>query len=277
MNIRLVSDLHLEFDVLGSWEDFRLPRLEGEKDMVLVLAGDITAEMDNDSVGFYWSRHTNWMKALAARHKAVIFVCGNHEFYFGTMEDVREWWSNVDASVSNFHFLDNKSIVIDGVRFIGGTLWTDMKRGDPMVTMRVAASMNDFNHIKLRDGENRRRFHVGDWMNENRTTLDFIQTRVAEDFDGPTVVVTHHLPSHQSIVPQFFGNRINDAYASDLDGFIWHSDIALWVHGHTHASVDYMIGDDEGGTRIVCNPRGYNTGRASDLNPNFDPGLVLQV
>jgi len=32
-----------------------------------------------------------------------------------------------------------------------------------------------------------------------------------------------------------------------------HPQIKLWIHGHTHESFDYMVGD----TRIVCNPRGY--------------------
>ena len=36
----------------------------------------------------------------------------------------------------------------------------------------------------------------------------------------------------------------------------------LWVHGHTHSSFDYNIH----GTRVVCNPRGYED---HDLNPEY--------
>lgn len=267
MNIRLVSDLHNEF----SDHDFDLPILVGEQDMVLVLAGDITAEMRDDVYApFHWSQHTNLIREWTKRHRAVVMVAGNHEYYGGIMEDVREWWSNVDASEPDFHFLDNKTVIIDGVRFVGGTLWTNMKNANPMTMMTVQGAMNDFNKIKMRDGEGVKSFTAQDWLNEHALTLDYLKTRLAEEFDGPTVVVTHHLPSFQSVDPQFYGSGLNDGYASELWPFIYDNDVAMWFHGHTHASVDYMIGC----TQVVCNPRGY----APDmLNPNFDPGLVLKL
>ena len=272
MKIRCYSDIHLEFDIEGD-DDFVLPVIEGESDMVLVLAGDITAEMDGDNLADrLWSMHTTIVKDWAARHKAVVMVCGNHEFYRGSMDEVREWWSNVDANVDNFHFLDNTTAVIDGVRFIGGTLWTSLRNNDPLVALNAVGSMNDFNYIRVGDGM----LTAAEWLNEYRTTLDYIQTRVAEDFDGPTVVVTHHAPSYRSIDSQYVESTRNDCYASDLDAFMWHSDIALWLHGHIHASSDYFVGDDETNTRVVCNPRGYN-GDPPKFNPNFDPTLVITV
>ena len=41
------------------------------------------------------------------------------------------------------------------------------------------------------------------------------------------------------------------AFASDLDRLMGKA--ALWIHGHTHDSFDYVLN----GTRVVCNPRGY--------------------
>jgi hypothetical protein len=47
---------------------------------------------------------------------------------------------------------------------------------------------------------------------------------------------------------------MNGGYSSSLDEYIMdHPQIKLWTHGHTHHTFDYMVG----GTRIVCNPRGY--------------------
>jgi Icc-related predicted phosphoesterase len=69
-----------------------------------------------------------------------------------------------------------------------------------------------------------------------------------------TVVVTYHLPHARSIPSRFQGDLLNAAYASDLSEVIEAGRPALWVHGHTHESCDYRVGD----TRIVCNPRGYH-------------------
>src|SRR5690606_37391535 len=88
------------------------------------------------------------------------------------------------------------------------------------------------------------------------------------DRDIPTVVVTHHLPSAQSVNPKFTGDLLNAAYASDLDQVIEDGRPALWVHGHTHDSCDYQFGD----TRVVCNPRGYD-----DENAVFDRKLVVEI
>jgi UDP-2,3-diacylglucosamine pyrophosphatase LpxH len=277
MNIRSLSDIHMEFDCEGPLDDFELPVLEGESEMTLVLAGDVTAEMDSDCLATrYWSRHTDQIKAWAKRHRHVVMVCGNHEFYFGNMEAVREWWSNVDALVPNFHFLDNRTVILDGVRFIGGTMWTSMRNGDPMVAMRLTDEtfgMNDFKNIHYRENE---RFTAADWIAENSLTVDYIKTRVAEHFDGPTVVVTHHAPSWMSIPEKFRENKLNDAYVCDLFNFIWMNNIRLWLHGHVHASSNYIIGDDVDWTQVVNNPRGYNQ-LVPNINPDFDPSLVISI
>ena len=64
MIIRPVSDLHMEFD---HPDRFFLPVIACEKDMILVLAGDITAEhrvwKDNPALDTY----TPWIKDVCAR------------------------------------------------------------------------------------------------------------------------------------------------------------------------------------------------------------------
>ncbi len=69
---------------------------------------------------------------------------------------------------------------------------------------------------------------------------------------------------------RFKNDLISAAYASHLDALVEQSGAALWIHGHTHDSFDYFIG----GTRVICNPRGYF---GYELNPDFNPGLVIDV
>jgi hypothetical protein len=50
---------------------------------------------------------------------------------------------------------------------------------------------------------------------------------------------------------------------------------ALWIHGHTHDSFDYLVGP----TRIVCNPKGngpMRPGRRLE-NMEFDVRMVIDV
>jgi hypothetical protein len=49
---------------------------------------------------------------------------------------------------------------------------------------------------------------------------------------------------------------------------------ALWVHGHTHSSFDYLLN----GTRVVCNPRGYPLRRQGGFeNPDFNASFAVDL
>lgn len=93
--------------------------------------------------------------------------------------------------------------------------------------------------------------------------------RVRDNFPGPTIVVSHHLPHPRSIHHKYRGSTLNPGFASDLSRLMG-PPIAVWIHGHTHDSCDYV----EEGTRIVCNPRGYGP---FELNTAFDPMLTIEV
>lgn len=56
------------------------------------------------------------------------------------------------------------------------------------------------------------------------------------------MVVTHHLPHPRSIHPSFANDPLTPAFCSDLTEMVEGSDAALWVHGHTHSSSDYIAG-----------------------------------
>jgi predicted phosphodiesterase len=75
-------------------------------------------------------------------------------------------------------------------------------------------------------------------------------------------------PSFASVNKKYAHEKtMNGAYASDLSEFILDNEnIKVWVHGHMHDPVDYMIGD----TRVVSNPRGYiGHEDTSGFNPDF--------
>jgi hypothetical protein len=166
-------------------------------------------------------------------------------------------------------FLERETAVVAGVRFVGCTLWTDYALfGSPAEDMAHAEiAMTDHQTIAYRPGV---RFTTNDARREFTLAREFLKAELAQPFAGPTVVVTHHLPSLRSVPDRFKRDRLSTAYASHLDELVAASGAELWCHGHTHRSCDYAIET----TRVLCNPRGYD---GIALNPSFDAGLTAEV
>lgn len=248
MRIHLLSDLHLEF---GPYVPVAV-----EADVV-VLAGDIHTL--GRSVG--WARRN-----FAGR---VLIVPGNHEYYGGhlhrTLNQMRA------ASDDRVTVLDRQSVVIGGVRFVCATGWAELRSTGSYMEAWMAARerMNDYVAIRcqLRGREFARltpeyaaaaSVHARQWL----------EMALAEPFDGPTVVVTHHAPSLRSLPPDRLPHPLDASYANDWE-HLFGPAVALWLHGHTHHPVDYTVN----GTRVVSNPHGY-----PDAIPDaFDPTMVLEV
>lgn len=246
MKLHVVSDLHAGF------RPFELPETDAD---VLVLPGDVDVGVDGIALARSW-----------ARGRPVVYVAGNHEFY-GQAIPRHLGKMAAAAEGSTVEFLENREVVIGGVRFLGCTLWTDFdlfgERSRCMAAAEVA--MNDFRQIRV-DPEYRR-FRARDAVAANRHSLHWLIERTHAPFAGPTVIVTHHAPSLRSVKPVHRGDPVSAAFASDLE---WMLDgrAALWLHGHTHFSCDYTIG----GTRVLSNQRGY-PGEES----GFDPAFVVEV
>lgn len=251
MKIRIHSDLHLEF------LDWTPPATDAD---VIVLAGDI-----HTGVGaMQWAR----------RHfsnKPVLYVPGNHEFYGGRLEEVLAAL-RTEARQFNVDLLDMDELVLGGARFLGATLWTDFAfNGAAPADLERAMTdasfaVTDFRLIRCGDGTPFRPTHA---RRIHAEQLRWLTTRLAEPFEGPTVVITHHLPHRGSIHPRYEGDRLNPAFASDLAHLVG-PPVTLWIHGHTHESCDYVANE----TRIVCNPRGY---LPREPNPAFDPALTVEL
>jgi predicted phosphodiesterase len=286
MKIKLVSDLHLEFS------DCFINNNENAD--VLILGGDIMIAQDlhdhpepnntadqaaiANSTGLgrrqqNAQRFRDFLKRCSFQFPHVIYIAGNHEFYNGKWVKGLEYLRNECVKFPNVHFLERDTVKIDDVTFVGGTLWTDMNKHDPLTLHAVRDMMNDFRIIK-NDAKGFTNLKPADTAVRHRETLDFIRTVIAERHDEKFVVVGHHSPSFQSVHEHYKHETLmNGAYHSELSEFILdHPQIKLWTHGHTHHPFDYAIGE----TRVVCNPRGYeNDGYSEDTG--WDPNLILEI
>ena len=265
MRLRVLSDLHVE----------RAPfePLERAADAV-VLAGDI----HNGVEAILWARRT-------FPDLPVVFVPGNHEFYDGLYDEGLAQMREA-AARCGVHLLENDVLVLRGVRFLGCTLWTDfaafdvpaeqLPPGSEPMTVPQAMDHNrrlfaDFRAIGWREEGRQRAFQPEDSVLLHARSRRWLQEQLSTHHDGPTVVVTHHLPTWRSVHPEFLTWGTNAGFVTRLDDLVAQAD--LWVHGHTHSTQDHA----GCGTRVVCNPRGYPRRAGGFENPDFDPGLVVEV
>lgn len=275
MKLLILSDLHAED------EDFAVqPGIDFD---VCVLAGDI------HSPGRVVP---SWVRSPARfGTRPIVWVSGNHEFYGSTLsaelEAMRE-----QAQAHHVHLLNGDEVTIDGIRFLGTTLWTDFKLriedegfggqvrllSDRYRSMQAAQRfVPDFAQIRIDDpvhgnDAGTRRLMPMDTVKLHRRQRAWLKEKLEEPFAGSTVVVTHHAPHRGSLAPQYADSWASGGFVSELD-LQWFQIPKLWVHGHIHTSADYRVGD----CRVVSNPRGYVSFSGVAENKKFNPALVVEI
>jgi predicted phosphodiesterase len=250
MKVNVLSDLHLSLGALAMPEN---------KADVVVLAGDIARPKEAIA----------WASGFG---KPVLYVPGNHEFYGGSIAGTMAELKQLSAG-TNIRVLDNDELTIDGVRFLGTTLWTDFMlfgEGEKRVAAMQEAQrfMRDFSRIRLGEAPFTPEASAALFARD----AAWLEGRLAQPHAGPTVVITHHAPSRKSIHPRFADSPMNACFVSDAEWLVNSSRARLWIHGHTHDSFDYVAN----GTRVLCNPRGYAKDGVNE-NPSFEANLMAAV
>lgn len=248
LKVAIGSDLHLEFGPLT-------PENKENAD-VLVLAGDILVASN------ITPRYQTFFEACSRNFKEVIYIMGNHEHYNGDFLNTPSRIAKFVAQFPNVHFLDKDVFTIGDTTFFGATFWTDFNGGDPLAYNAANRGMNDFRIVSCGYDDE---FLLPNKFTAELAAEDFGRAKASLDLllgarelienDNKIVVVSHHAPSPKSIHPRYQNDvLINYAYHTDLQDYITqHPEIKLWIHGHTHSTFDYMVGE----TRVLCNPRGY--------------------
>jgi Predicted phosphohydrolase len=243
MRIQPVSDLHLEFDQdKGEQFALSLPVL-GD---VLVLGGDILPLRREPHI----RKTLGW---FCDRFPQVIYVTGNHEYYKAGPASASALLTSCAKDFPNLHVLDPGVVEIGGTRFVGATLWFPPTPDEE----EYRHLLLDFTLIP----------EFVSWVHETHARhLAFLEQNVRPG----DVVVTHFVPHPRSIAPQYQDSPLNRFFvAEDAVPLVERCGARLWIHGHTHSTFDYRVGD----TRVVCNPRGYPGEQGTSMNPE----LVIEV
>jgi predicted phosphodiesterase len=237
--IYCLSDIHSEFyteeDIDELLEKLKQYSPSGVK--YCILAGDIGTVHSEKAIDNY----TQVLRYYSQLYPHVILVAGNHEFYNSqyNFENVITTLENISKPFKNVHFLHRKSITLDGVRFIGVTLWSAIDEA-------AVKQINDFNHIFQ---------HRMDYLSAFMSDYQFLKKELENHIDSkePNVVVTHHLPTSKLVHPRFSTHPGGSAFHTNILDVLPLKNTKYFYCGHTHECMRTSYGS----TQFITNPLGY--------------------
>lgn len=239
MKIQYMSDLHLEFPENRQFFKENPVKPAGD---ILILAGDIVCDA-------YREKAADFFNDIQSKFNLIISTMGNHEFYFG---EISYAYPSYKKFLSKNHvILNNKSMVIDNVKFIVSALWSQVV---PEHSREISYRLNDYRLIKKYENGEPAIISVEDTNYYHQISREFIAKELGKNFNGKVVVVTHHLPSLNCVIPKWRGSNLVSAFANELDDLILKNKIDYWIFGHQHEQFSDFIGN----TNMLSNPLGYS-------------------
>ena len=281
MNIQLLSDLHLEA------HPHFVPEPAPGAD-VLVLAGDVGSYQEGSQLAdqdFGLARFSP-LPLGAGWPTPVLFVPGNHEY---DAQDFDEAHARLRSTCDRLGiaWLERETLVMQGVRFVGTTLWSDFDaladhEGSADLGRRLKLREKAFRAANFylrktggtRDGEP---FLAEAMRDQALLCQQWLAQALAVPFAGPTVAVTHFAPSLLSADPRYGLVPGTAGFCNAIDGLLPRA--SLWLHGHLHAPSDYTVRGESGDgspwqCRVVANPLGY---ARKGEQASFQPRCVIAV
>lgn len=286
MKLQILSDLHIDSYTRRGLPAGNIPKTEAD---LIILAGD----MSNSSQGIHWA-----IKQADKLATPIIYIAGNHEYFDENIESFDDELLRLSEN-TGVTFLQKNHIDINGIRFLGCTMWTGYDYQSPYTNMGAYADLFA-DAIGLPNLEESVPLHVAQMMH--------IATYCMRDYDGiyagscmltpedvyrihhdhknwlqsalleaeqqnmATVAITHHGVSPLSVSEKYQGHSNNPLFINDFTEWMYQSwSPKLWIHGHVHDAFDYQLGN----TRVVVNPRAYPKETSSTIA--FDWGKLVEV
>lgn len=267
--VLVLSDLHLDHS------NFKID-VQGAD--IIVLAGDIAGRNQLLEELFYYQ---------IPKDIPTIFVPGNHEYEHHNFWEKNEQMKNI-CNDYGVHFLLNKTVIINGIRFIGSTLFSNLsgyyqryfpdsqRAKTPSDSLKEWAqlSISDFKLIKHNaslGGENK--WTVDDMIAQFQESYHFLKNELEQSFNGKTFVVTHFAPLFDFSKMDVPGKDMekNSYWANHIPELVEMAD--FWVCGHSHTPKTVQ----QGKCTAICNPRGYSQMFNQPQMSTFDPHKLVEV
>ena len=247
MNIAWLTDIHLNFLKVEARKQFYQQVIETSVDKILI-TGDIAEAKDVCEILQEFSSYTN---------KTIYFVLGNHDYYFGSVNNVREKVRALCAQNKNLIWLgEPKTLALaDGVVLIGHDGWADARYGDfdnSLVNLNdrrlIAELYQAFLLNKSALKKEMQKLADTDASVLQETLCDAIDTDIKK------VIIATHIPpfpecswhkdkpSDENWLPYFASKATGDVIMNFVKKY---ADIQFFVLcGHTHTHVTIKLSDN---------------------------------
>jgi predicted phosphohydrolase len=246
LNIRYLSDLHLEFIKPNNIQNF-IKNIPSGNDEICILAGDIGNP--------YQMNYNIFMEFISKNFKKTFVISGNHEYYnkTKTIQDTNEFMKQYFKKFNNISFLNNNYEIYENICFIGTTLWS--KITNPINEINDVYKIPNFDYIE--------------YNKLNMLSVDFLEDALKNNDN--VIVITHHVPSY-SLIDNKYKTRdmipYNQWFYCNMDELIerYKNKIKCWIYGHTHTQSNAIINK----IPFLCNPIGYPN---ENKNINFQQSI----
>lgn len=212
-----------------------------------------------------------WERALDELSRAfpgvpLYLLPGNHDYCGGTLED---GMLALTAAAQGADLAQKTVLLAGGARILSCTLWTDfaMWGEDARDQAMERATWIMPEYAAVENPQTGELIRPADLVAVHHDHLDWLESRLAEDFDGPTIVVTHHCPHPSAAGP---ADLVSAAFASDLGDTIQRFQPAAWLFGHTHRPLSARVGR----TLVHNVSLGYPDEAGDDIAARLSRGLI---
>lgn len=247
IRILQLTDLHFEKNKKTKKLNFLFKEKVAD---ILVLTGDI----DNGTSAL------SFIDDLIKHNYIVVYILGNGEFYNFEVDEIIYKWRNISKNKKNLYFLESESVIINDIEFFGSCLWTSFgtKHKNEDISKESKERLSEHHTFKRTKD-----FNCNKMKNLHHNSLIKLKKLINKSTARKKIMLSHYLPSYNSIDPNYKDSKFIEMFASEIDDFFFSecAGIDYWFHGHTHTKVLYK----ENYTNIICNP----LGRKEDDNNNY--------
>lgn len=228
LRVSFISDIHLsEKNKLISKD---LVKLRKSNVDVLLILGDISSDP------------SDWNEFLQIIRKyfsvgPVLFLMGNHEYYSHDINTATKEYAQAIQNDNDAYILDNSNIIINGVNFIGSTLWSSFELGKDM----SVAEKQVFAFKRVKNGD--RYITKNEILEIHRQSLIFIQNSIQNSTFECNIVMTHYAPIIIKNLKKLSGFELDGAQCSPLENFIIKNKPQYWLYGHIHEPSKKVVGE----------------------------------